>query len=195
MPQGRDRDIQSDATDTSKFQRSSFHHVERRWRHWERLSLRKHVHRDHGHCERCCSLVFSISGGADSANSRSMQRPARCPLLRRRSFGTPTDSDHNNSYVVQVQASDGSLTDTQNLTVLVFSQANPITASERRQPLDGTPQNDLINGLGGNDTIFANAGTIRSTAATATTRWSATTTFRERADTLQWRERQTTRST
>jgi len=41
-------------------------------------------------------------------------------------FETPLDADHNNSYVVTVQASDGSLTDTQTITVNVTDVASTL---------------------------------------------------------------------
>ena len=65
-------------------------------------------------------------------------------------YEAPTDTDHNNSYIVQVRVSDGSLTDIQTLTVNIandpFDGVGPVAAA----PYD-------FNGDGRSDILWQNA--------------------------------------
>jgi VCBS repeat-containing protein len=68
------------------------------------------------------SVVYSIATGAGSPDAAKFTIDSSTGVLSfvdAPDFETPTDADGNNSYIVQVVASDGSLTDTQTLTVNV----------------------------------------------------------------------------
>jgi VCBS repeat-containing protein len=65
------------------------------------------------------TLAYSISGGADAARFNINGSTGALSFASPPNFEVPTDSDHNNSYLVQVRASDGSLTDDQAITVNV----------------------------------------------------------------------------
>src|SRR5207253_2352619 len=63
---------------------------------------------------------FSITGGADAARFKIDSENGTLSFITPPSFGTPADSDHNNSYIVQVRATDNApspLSDTQTITV------------------------------------------------------------------------------
>jgi serralysin len=64
-------------------------------------------------------LTYAIIGGADA--SKFVVDPATGALyfILPPDYEHPADSDHDNSYVVQVSASDGSLSDAQTLTITV----------------------------------------------------------------------------
>ncbi|MEJ0075729.1 MAG: Ig-like domain-containing protein [Alphaproteobacteria bacterium] len=65
------------------------------------------------------SLTYSIIGGSDAGQFQINGSSGALSFITAPDFEAPADSDHNNTYVVQVQASDGSLTDTQTITVSV----------------------------------------------------------------------------
>ena len=65
------------------------------------------------------TLVYSIVGGADQSKFQIDPSTGALYFVIPPDYEHPTDSDHNNSYVVQVSASDGGLSDTQTLTVTV----------------------------------------------------------------------------
>lgn len=62
---------------------------------------------------------YSIVGGADQASFQIDPTTGALSFVVAPDFENPSDSDHNNSYVVQVQVSDGALTDLQTITVNV----------------------------------------------------------------------------
>jgi Cadherin domain len=64
-------------------------------------------------------LVYSIYAGVDAARFTIDSATGVLTFIAAPDFEAPTDSDHNNSYVVFVKASDGSLIDTQAITVAV----------------------------------------------------------------------------
>jgi hypothetical protein len=64
-------------------------------------------------------LAFSIIGGPDAAKFQINATTGALAFIAAPNFEAPTDSDANNSYVVQVRASDGNLTDEQTITVNV----------------------------------------------------------------------------
>ena len=65
------------------------------------------------------TLTYSIVGGADSGQFSINATSGALVFVTAPNFEAPTDADANNSYMVIVQASDGSLTDSQSLTVTV----------------------------------------------------------------------------
>ena len=65
------------------------------------------------------TLTYSLVGGADQLKFTINPTTGALSFLAAPNFEVPTDSDTNNTYVVIVQASDGSLTDTQTITVTV----------------------------------------------------------------------------
>jgi c-di-GMP-related signal transduction protein len=65
------------------------------------------------------TLVYSISGGADASKFSIDSVTGALSFVAAPNFETPTDTGGNNVYDVIVQASDGSLTDTQAIAVTV----------------------------------------------------------------------------
>ena len=99
------------------------------------------------------TLVYSIVGGADQARFQIDAATGALSFIHAPDFEAPADSGADNSYVVQVQASDGALTDTQTLTV---------TVADVNEATIGTPNDDIfvspaetprINALCGIDTV------------------------------------------
>lgn len=60
-------------------------------------------------------LTFSITGGSDQTSFQIDSGTGALSFVSAPDFENPTDSDHNNSYVVQVHVSDGELNDTQTI--------------------------------------------------------------------------------
>ena len=67
-------------------------------------------------------LTYSIIGGADAAKFTINATTGVLTFISAPNFEAPTDSGINNVYDVQVQVSDGELTDTQTITVTVTNQ-------------------------------------------------------------------------
>jgi FG-GAP-like repeat/Bacterial Ig-like domain/Cadherin domain len=65
------------------------------------------------------TLTYSIVGGADAIRFQINALTGELSFIAAPNFESPTDSDHNNSYIVQVRASEGTLFDNQTLTVNV----------------------------------------------------------------------------
>lgn len=65
------------------------------------------------------TLTYSIIGGDDADLFEINASSGALRFKTAPDFETPTDADEDNKYVVQVQASDGDLTDTQTLTITV----------------------------------------------------------------------------
>ena len=78
------------------------------------------------------TLTYSISGGADAAKFTINATTGVLSFVSAPDFETPTDAGGNNVYDVQVQVSDGSLTDTQDIAVTVtdvVEAVNPFTST------------------------------------------------------------------
>ncbi len=74
------------------------------------------------------TLSYSITGGADQTKFSIIPTTGVLSFISSPNFEVPTDADTNNSYIVEVSASDGSLTDTQSITVTVTDvNENPVT--------------------------------------------------------------------
>ncbi len=77
-------------------------------------------------------LSFSIIGGNDAAKFTLNSATGALRFVAPPSFGAPTDADANNVYEVLVQVSDGTLTDTQLMNVIVVDTATkpPVITSD-----------------------------------------------------------------
>ena len=95
-------------------------------------------------------------GGADAQRFVIDAATGALSFVAAPDFEAPTDQDGDNSYVVQVRASDGSLSDLQTITVKVTDVSGTIVGDDGDNVLAGTGENDLIKGLGGNDTAVFN---------------------------------------
>ena len=65
------------------------------------------------------TLTYTIVAGADQTLFSINASSGALSFVSAPNFEAPADADHDNSYIVQVQASDGLLTDTQTITVSV----------------------------------------------------------------------------
>jgi subtilisin-like proprotein convertase family protein len=65
------------------------------------------------------TLAYSIVGGADQGKFQINPTTGALSFISAPDFENPTDADHNNSYLVTVRASDGTLTADQAITVNV----------------------------------------------------------------------------
>jgi FG-GAP-like repeat/Bacterial pre-peptidase C-terminal domain/Cadherin domain len=98
-------------------------------------------------------VTYSISGGEDQARFQINTSSGALSFITAPDFEAPSDSDHNNSYIVQVRASDGSLFDDQVITVNVtdvHELPNDFNADGHSdilwQNANGTPATWLMNG-------------------------------------------------
>ena len=85
------------------------------------------------------SLIYSIVGGSDSAKFQINASTGALSFVKAPNFDVPTDVDHNNSYIVQVRASDGTLSDDQTLTVQVTDDPNVTSTVHWIQSVDAGP--------------------------------------------------------
>lgn len=106
------------------------------------------------------SVTYSIVGGADAARFAINAATGALSFVSAPNFEAPSDVGANNVYDVVVQASDGSLIDTQALAVSVANvvDGQTINGTSSANTLTGTNAEDTINGLGGNDTITGGLG-------------------------------------
>ena len=81
-------------------------------------------------------------------------------------FEAPTDAGGNNVYDVQVQVSDGTNTDTQDIAVTVTNVSGSYTGTAGADTLTGSSEEDTIAGLGGDDTLTGGAGADTITGGT-----------------------------
>ena len=68
-----------------------------------------------------------------------------------------------------VQSSDGTLTDTQTITVNVNGSGPTISGDSKDNVLTGTAGNDTLNGFAGNDQLQPSSGAIKVLVAASTT--------------------------
>jgi len=96
------------------------------------------------------SLTYSIIGGSDAGKFQINASSGALSFIAAPDFEIPGDSDHNNTYVVQVQASDGSLTDTQTITVGVTNVNDPVPTLHWSRSVDigAHPAGWLPSGIG-----------------------------------------------
>ena len=99
------------------------------------------------------AVNFAIVGGADASKFQINAGTGALSFLAAPNFEAPTDADTNNSYVVQVRASDGSLSDTQTITVSVTDVLEAINLTPDNDSFTAPAGSAIVNGLGGIDTI------------------------------------------
>ena len=103
-------------------------------------------------------LSYSISGGADAGKFWINASSGALSFLGAPDFEAPSDTDHNNGYVVQVRASDGSLFDDQVITVNVTDVSSTIIGDSGNNILNSTAETDTIDGRAGDDTAMFSQG-------------------------------------
>ena len=104
---------------------------------------------------------FSIVGGADAAKFTINATTGVLAFLSAPNFEAPTDVGANNSYIVNVQASDGLKTDVQAITVNVTDVLETVVVpGTQGDDVLGVPAASpvpiLVNALGGTDTLIFN---------------------------------------
>lgn len=116
------------------------------------------------------TITYSIAGGADAALFQINPQTGVLSFINAPDFEVPLDADGNNIYEVIVQASDGSLTDSQTISVTVGdvseggktitgnSNNNTFSPTQTVLAFQTTALNDTIYGLGGSDTIDGGGG-------------------------------------
>jgi len=106
-------------------------------------------------------LTFAVSGGADASRFQIDAATGALSFLDPPDFESPSDAGANNSYIVQVSASDGSLADTQTITITVSNANDPgqaLTGDGGANTLVGGDGSDTIDGAGGTDSLFGGLG-------------------------------------
>jgi len=78
------------------------------------------------------TVTYSITGGADQTAFGIVSTTGVLTLNLAPDFESPTDSDGNNSYVVEVTATDGTNTDVQNITITIqdLNDSAPVISSD-----------------------------------------------------------------
>jgi hypothetical protein len=105
------------------------------------------------------SLVWSISGGVDAAKFTINSSSGALSFVSAPDFELATDNGANNTYIAIVQLSDGSLTDTQTVTVTITNLNE--SASLGAPTFSGT----ITKGVVVNISVTSNAaGKVRFTA-------------------------------
>src|SRR4051812_24394152 len=103
------------------------------------------------------TITYSIIGGPDQALFAINGTTGILSLIAVPDFEAPADANHDNAYVVQVQASNGSSSTTQTITLNV-TDVNDITGKPGADVLIGTAGGEVIDGLGGADQLLGNQG-------------------------------------
>ena len=141
------------------------------------------------------AITYSLSGA--DASKFTISAAGVLTFVSAPDFESPTDSDHNNSYLVTVTANDGALTDTQDMTVNVGNVADTNTAvndllvistvSKATFSTSVLTANDLQHLSITSMTLGANAkGTLAFDAATQTFTYSSTNGVGAGADTITY---------
>jgi len=103
------------------------------------------------------TITYSIVGGADQFLFQINATTGLLAFVGVPNFEAPADTDHDNAYLVQVQASNGVQTTTQTITVNV-TDANDVTGTAGADFLVGNASAQVLDGLGGADQLLGNAG-------------------------------------
>jgi serralysin len=106
-------------------------------------------------------VSYAISGGADAGRFTIDAATGVLRFAVPPDFEAPGDADHDNSYLVEVRASDGSWSDTQALTVNVIDASEApdliwLTGTSGDDSFTAPAGNARIDGLGGVDTVTFN---------------------------------------
>ncbi|MBV8688232.1 MAG: cadherin repeat domain-containing protein [Alphaproteobacteria bacterium] len=72
------------------------------------------------------AVTYSIQSGTDAARFTINATTGVLSFIAAPDYEAPSDSDHNNTYQVTVRASDGSLADTQGITVTITNVNEPV---------------------------------------------------------------------
>ena len=113
------------------------------------------------------TVSFSLAGGADAALFAINATTGALSFLTAPDFEAPTDAGANNVYDVLVQASDGSLIDTQAIAVTITNVAGlTLTGTAAANTLTGGSEEDIISGLGGADSLSGLGGNDTITGGT-----------------------------
>lgn len=104
-------------------------------------------------------LTYSIASGADADDFVIDAATGMLSFRSPADFENPTDANGDNVYSVTVAASDGTLADTQALTITVLNdKSKPKAGTNKDDKLNGTDKEETLDGKQGNDTIKAKAG-------------------------------------
>jgi trimeric autotransporter adhesin len=108
------------------------------------------------------TLSYSLVGGLDKYKFKIDSTTGALTFVYAPDFEKPSDSGGNNVYDVIVQVSDGTLTTTQTISV-VIGDVKPVTLNgtvnaDTLGATGTTVDGDTLNGLGGNDTLDGGAG-------------------------------------
>jgi VCBS repeat-containing protein len=104
------------------------------------------------------TLTYSIDGGADAALFDIDANTGALSFKAAPDFETPADAGADNVYDVAVKVFDGSLTDTQAITVAVNDvSGESLTGTGGADSLVGGAGDDTLSGLAGNDTLTGGA--------------------------------------
>jgi Ca2+-binding RTX toxin-like protein len=106
------------------------------------------------------AITYSLSGGADAALFTLDSQTGLLSFVNAPDFESPADADGDNVYELIVTASDGSLLDTQALSVAVNNLRDGLNllGTAKADTLLGSAAEDSIGGLAGNDKLFGYAG-------------------------------------
>ena len=113
--------------------------------------------------------AYTLVGGADQGRFTIDPVTGRLSFNEAPDFETPADSDVDNTYVVEVAATDGALSDSQTLFVevadvagatIVGTAADDVIDAATTVPGEPLPtdEGDTIDGAGGNDSLSALGG-------------------------------------
>ncbi len=102
------------------------------------------------------ALTYSLAGGADAAHFTINASTGVLTFVTAPNYEAPTDADANNTYALIVQASDGSATDQQALTVTVTDVNETVTPPP-------TPSAPLIDGVSVQATQQTNTSGLTTT--------------------------------
>jgi Ca2+-binding RTX toxin-like protein len=89
------------------------------------------------------TVVYAITGGVDASRFQ-IDPSGALHFTLAPDYEHPTDSDHNNTYIVQVGASDGSLWDTQTLTVIVTDANDAVLSSAAPADFNHDGRSDIL---------------------------------------------------
>ncbi|MEO6359590.1 MAG: cadherin domain-containing protein [Sphingomicrobium sp.] len=105
-------------------------------------------------------IVYAITGGVDAARFAIDAANGQLRFIAAPDADTPADADADNVYDVLVRASDGSLSDTQAISITVANLRDGLTrtGTTKADTLSGSVAEDTISGLGGHDTLQGMAG-------------------------------------